>query len=546
MYRRLWFSEPQQLISRVGFCLRAFYGRLFSLTTFQEATLRNLDHGHRFFSAFILFFLSLCFFYLYFPLIYFTDFNGKRQLQLLIILSSHLLLFLPVIRYTLVHLIKNLDRDIQLCFTAFFVSGAIAASMAQFSLYAWLDFFQVASLCSVVFVLMAVFSVFPLCKKVLSRAVFLGFSILLLEIAIKSIVGLSLDGVLILKFILPDVGNVRFLNQVQVQLFFVLSFLSLSIIRSYRKYIFILSVVNVLLLLVTGARGALLALLATFLITSLFSNDELKKLTINTLKVFGLAISLYLFYVIYEAYYFINNLGTGSLTYLTRVGSAGRLSMWHEVLQVSVINPLGIGPYHYAVINTVNDVSHPHNSLLRFVLEWGWFAGAAVVVLGVKLGIHLVQVFRNELSLFRLSLACSLLAAGSYSLLGGLLIMPVSQLTCVLILALFFNVKNNSPLIESVDVSKYYYSESCKLSPFMTSVCCGVFIGYVFLSYESYSRYLSVSPLKALATGAVSTQTIFPVKSAMTKSISSGPRMWIHGGVVDLSNESKGLNFFSE
>jgi O-antigen ligase len=494
-----------------------------------RTNLKALIHKSNFLSILVLLCICICFFYLYFPIAYFKGFNGKRQLQVLIIISIHLLLFSPIIRDKLIDAFRALGADIKFYLASFFISGAISASLAQFSLYAWMDFFQVFLLCNSFFILSTAFHLYPLFKKVLFFIICLGFICLLVEFFIKSIIGLSLQGALDLKLIYPDFGNYRFLNQAQVQLVFILSFLYIALPKPYHKYVFVLSVVNIFMLLNSGARGALLSLTLVLLLAVFFSNKVLKKLVFNTLKVFVVGLLLYLFYTLYESYYLILD------SYLIRSGSSGRLSMWLEAIRIIAENPLGIGPYHYGVMNNVNDLSHPHNSVLRFVLEWGWIAGAAVFILAIKLFIYLIEVFRNESSIFRLSLTCSLLAGGAYSLFGGLFIMPASQMTFVLLLAFFFSDKYNSSSDDDINSKSHSVFKRTQISILFLSACSVATLVYVFFSYESYLRYLSVKSFQSVTIEVTSSDAKLTVKPATSPPITTGPRMWVYGGIVDQS-----------
>jgi putative inorganic carbon (HCO3(-)) transporter len=118
--------------------------------------------------------------------------------------------------------------------------------------------------------------------------------------------------------------------------------------------------------------------------------------------------------------------------------SSGRLPMWRDSVRDVHHKPLlGIGPMNYACTGPEFRAGHPHNFLLQFAGEWG--LPATLSLLGL-LGFITTSLFKNlrvrkgqHWAALGSILACALLAAGAYSLLSGVLVMPASQVSGLLI-----------------------------------------------------------------------------------------------------------------
>lgn len=113
------------------------------------------------------------------------------------------------------------------------------------------------------------------------------------------------------------------------------------------------------------------------------------------------------------------------------------VAAWHYAIQ----HPwLGIGPMHFSFF--ANDVAaHPHNALLQWMAEWGmpatvlfcivWAWGGWVLLKKVH-----IQTDRRTVeprALFQAAVLASLTGASAQAMVDGVLVMPVSQMLCVLL-----------------------------------------------------------------------------------------------------------------
>ena len=120
--------------------------------------------------------------------------------------------------------------------------------------------------------------------------------------------------------------------------------------------------------------------------------------------------------------------------------SSGRIAMWRDALSEIPGSPLlGIGPMAYACTSPINQAAHPHNFPLQFALEWGIPAFLLLAVLAGswiwKLQKSLCSPGQQEEPDRALAgfFACGVLAALCHACLSGVLVMPASQLTGVLV-----------------------------------------------------------------------------------------------------------------
>jgi hypothetical protein len=123
---------------------------------------------------------------------------------------------------------------------------------------------------------------------------------------------------------------------------------------------------------------------------------------------------------------------------VNRLPEIASLSMrdviWRLALDYIVAHPfLGIGPMHYAY--DANPVAaHPHMSVLQWAAEWGVPSMLLVVSVVLYAGISYLRQLRAALPVadtqaytLRLALFAALVAAGTQSLVDGVIVMPYSQ-----------------------------------------------------------------------------------------------------------------------
>ncbi|MEH6358176.1 MAG: O-antigen ligase family protein [Pseudomonadales bacterium] len=277
--------------------------------------------------------------------------------------------------------------------------------------------------------------------------------------------------------------NVRFFNQYQLWLFPLLTIpLSLSspIICKYKKMLFALLICWWVLLFLTAGRGALIAITAAILISLLmYRRACFYFVKIQMLAaLFGFVVYTFLYYFVYAS---------EAKTVLRSVGH-GRLDLWGKAIELSIQNPFfGVGPMHYA--GTSNDIAnHPHNSVLQIAAEWG--LPAALIILGLffyglicwlrRFNYQTVNEYQDEVKpQVVVALFCSLLAGAIYSLVSGVIVMPLSQIMGALVIGLMFGVYrgcDSEKTVLPVKIGRSYLVIKSNLSRFLAGITLVIFV----------------------------------------------------------------------
>lgn len=249
----------------------------------------------------------------------------------------------------------------------------------------------------------------------------------------SSYVGIVIQGN---SFSLPEpfsgFSSIRFFNQFQI---WTLSLITLPLLlyprlfASIRGMLVILTIGWWVLLFASQSRGALLAIIvAAFITLLIFRKDAWPVLKTTLLTTIG----GWLVYIILFIY--IPDLGTKTrLSQLTE--DPARLQLWQLALDMIYENSwLGVGPMHYAYYpNTI--AAHPHNSLLQIAAEWGLPVAVILVVLAcwgtyawaAKYFKKADTLKNNNQHYLWIALFCSLIAGMAYSMVSGVIVMPLSQ-----------------------------------------------------------------------------------------------------------------------
>ncbi|MCL1038287.1 O-antigen ligase family protein [Shewanella submarina] len=228
-------------------------------------------------------------------------------------------------------------------------------------------------------------------------------------------------------------GNVRFLNQLQVMLLPILLLPHFDCrLKAYRRISTFTVGFYWVLLFQSEARGALLVLIAAswliWLLAPTKVGDLLKKVLFRSLF---LGLLIWLVFVIFLPWMFTEEFG-----FELRTSSSGRLATWWYLLQ-EIPNRLwlGAGPMGFVwAEGKPIPHAHAHNSVMQLLYEHGVLAG--IVVLG-STGYWLKKVLLQQALLASdYLIRFSLLSGLGYSLLSGVIVMPVSQMVLVLVIAL--------------------------------------------------------------------------------------------------------------
>jgi len=260
----------------------------------------------------------------------------------------------------------------------------------------------------------------------------------------------------------PTFANVRFFNQHQIWTMPFISFILIqkhTLLKRYNTGLWIMSGIWWLMFFSTGSRGVIVSELITIMIIAYLFKSQIKELAIVTMKlvVFGLISYQLLFYLLPDIINYNSALLTSPLE--IRTNTDNRMYLWNKAFQFIIKNPLlGIGPMHYAwseIQNTgiLNNISHPHNSLLQWGAEWGLFSLSLIFMLYIRVLIKWFNKFniktlphldKNHSNLV-ITVTISIISASVYSLFSGVIVMPSSQLTALLPISLMISLYQEKP-----------------------------------------------------------------------------------------------------
>jgi hypothetical protein len=397
-------------------------------------------------------------------------FDSKRIIQFGLLFSIFLLpLADRSIRKELDLILRFVPRWLKLTLLAIACTGVLSALVnAQTPLHAVVSISDVILLTSL---LMAV-AVVAACRRSAGRWFDRVALVLLamtgLAVGLQELIGVAASRATGFEFSyeqsLLHFAHPRFYNQVQSWIVPLLAALPLAFSRNRFAVLACLLVLglNWYLVLMTGARGSFVSITAALLISAILLPATRRPLLLWQLS--GLLLGLLIYLGVMMSFEPDTSESTvhaegqqstqsggeaasadeGSRFYLQSLGrpmlhSTGRLWAWKGVLNDIQAHPvLGIGPMNYACVET-RWLAHPHNFPLQLAGEWGLPVALAVSILALLLFWRLVRTMRHatDSSTSGVTLAsllfAGLLAAMMHACLSGVLVMPASQLTGVLI-----------------------------------------------------------------------------------------------------------------
>ncbi len=268
------------------------------------------------------------------------------------------------------------------------------------------------------------FSLFLSCASVASRDAFIVTAGFIFCQAVSVFLAMLYLGFTLLSgdpvnasVIYPGVDNIRFFNQIQV---FVMPLLLFGLCRPKIGYFtFVCLTANFLLLLIGGARGALMVSFFIFIWVGWVQAQQ-------RVRVYW---ALGALTIAAAAYIGMQETGQSIAQEIIRTGTSGRVDIWLEIIESLRPHHLlwGAGPGNYGLFTTWR-LGHPHNSVLQVLFEWGGVAlvGAGFIVSRLLyLTIRYIKLYpEDELTQ---AIAASLAASFAYSLIGGVIVMPVPQ-----------------------------------------------------------------------------------------------------------------------
>lgn len=208
------------------------------------------------------------------------------------------------------------------------------------------------------------------------------------------------------------------------------------------------------LLYYSASRGALIALFVGLIFTII----AYKKLALPFLKLqlINAITSFFAYYVLFKIIPTIHQQDVVTST-LIRNNFSDRTELWDICFKMIETHPLlGVGPQHYFWYTKIG--THPHNSVLQLGAEWG--LPATVIMIGVagygfycwykKFNARAIHVQPKLDSMISIILFFTIITNAAYSLVDGVIVMPISQVLMFTIIGLM--------------LGQYFYDKSIETS----------------------------------------------------------------------------------
>ncbi|MEL7834560.1 O-antigen ligase family protein [Fodinibius sp. Rm-B-1B1-1] len=265
--------------------------------------------------------------------------------------------------------------------------------------------------------------------------------------------------------------NIRFFNQVQAFTLPLLIGGGLVMMPKKRTagiFCFLLTVIWWMLLIQSAGRGIMLSSLSAALVSLFFLKKHIHRWIWYFLG------TLLLGYLLKVILFDIIPIDTSSAKSMVRGGSP-RLTLWPQTFFSSLEQPIfGHGPMSFAQIHTGFTPSHPHNSILQLLYELGYPATIGVlIVAGMGFKTWILQTKKNlkvksdildDTAIIKVSLTTSVLAGLCYSLVSGVIVMPLSQLWLALVFGTVLGLYNKGKSEQDIYISiNTFYVYASKL-----------------------------------------------------------------------------------
>jgi O-antigen ligase len=383
----------------------------------------------------------------FFPLDFLSVFDAKRVIQLALFAAIMIftVAWAPLRKATIAQL-SRLSRFQTCAFALFFLIGIISSLRLEHPAYALVDV-------SMMFVMMVLIFVTAASRELAGDRFHKWAVILLatmgLAVVIQEFMGVLVGWVQESEYSYAEAlihfAHPRFYNQVQTWSIPILVAIPL-LFPGKRRFVFacvVLLGLQWFLVIALAARGTAVSLLIAMLVIALLLPAQ-RKFWLNY-QVKGLLAGI----TIYLCIFFLNGLfipQSQSGEYFAHsigrpmIHTTGRSMLWRLSVEDAVKHPvLGTGPTQYACDSKQVLPAHPHSFVFQILGEWGLIALSIFLLLAITIGVRFLGDLKHTSpSSFsdpplKAMLATSLIAGGIHSCLSGLLIMPASQVTLILV-----------------------------------------------------------------------------------------------------------------
>jgi len=256
-------------------------------------------------------------------------------------------------------------------------------------------------------------------------------------------------------------NNVRFFNQYQLWTLglIVLPLLAFNLKNTRTRYWLHLGLICWWVMLFhTASRGALLAWGLGILITAAIY----RKLAwpFIRLQLTHIASGFLSYKILFELIPFLRESAVVTGT-IVRDTTSDRIELWKHALQLIQDHPIfGVGPMHFAWYSPIS--AHPHNSVLQIMAECG--LPAAVLVLSIscyglfcwlkKFNVDNLQTETNQDRNLAIILFFTIVTNAAYSLVDGVIVMPISQVMMFTFIGLMIGYYNHGNITEVAVVKR--------------------------------------------------------------------------------------------
>lgn len=402
--------------------------------------------------------LSVCLFIILLPINatfnFYNEFDNQRIYQLLLIIYCLTFFLLDSsIRKKVIKLFYNFSFKVRYLLLSLLILSIISSFVSPLKNYAFLELSLYSSLFLLSLIIGAlVQNNFKFIHSIL-LIVFIISSILYQTAFFSGYLASFIEKIP-LQWPEPFIGfsNIRFFNQYHLWLYFLISLPLLiypQLNSTLRTILKIIAIGWAILLFISGSRGAIAAIFLTLPICAIiFKKQAYSFIKLNSwILLSGFLSSIVLFKFLPTLLSDNTNLGWRTVAQIA--DNSPRLYLWKLSLNYIVTHPfLGIGLMHYAYYpNSV--AMHPHNSLLQWTAELG-IPSVLILIMLIMWGLlvwikrfysnSLTSRFNNTEQQLWIVLFCTMIANLMYSLVDGVIVMPVSQVLMALIMGWMFGV----------------------------------------------------------------------------------------------------------
>jgi len=214
-----------------------------------------------------------------------------------------------------------------------------------------------------------------------------------------------------------------------------------SSLRKYIPFLYFVFGCWFMVLLGSGARGSLVAQIASFIVLAFLYRHRFFVVGRFWLISFAAGCFLYGIFIVVVPWLIFENV---EIATPLRSGASGRLTLWHYAFALSVQDfPLGVGPLGY-ILNTPEDaLGSPHSFYLMWAAEYGWlFLLIFIFGLGTFSWRGWMQprhvAVEDHAFPYQIAVQWSVLAAFIHAGVSGIFTSSISQLVGFPILVAYF------------------------------------------------------------------------------------------------------------